>query len=76
LSDLGGHARKRKDSKMLVLTRKMGEKILIGDNVVIEIVKVQGNRVWIGLDAPVSVKILREEIADKAKKETQPCNSR
>ena len=59
---------------MLVLTRKMGEKILIGDNVVIEIVRVQGNRVWIGLDAPASVKILREEIADKAKKETQPCS--
>ena len=61
---------------MLVLTRKMGEKILIGDNVVIEIVKVQGNRVWIGLEAPASVKILREEIKGKPKKETQSCNSR
>ena len=61
---------------MLVLTRKASEKILIGDNVVIEVVKVQGNRVWIGLEAPASVKILREEIADKAKKEKQPCNLR
>ena len=60
---------------MLVLTRKMGEKILIGNDVVVEIVKVQGNRVWIGLDAPVSVKILREEIAIK-EKEKQPCNLR
>ena len=58
---------------MLVLTRKASEKILIGDNVVIEVVKVQGNRVWIGLDAPVSVKILREEIAIK-EKEKQPCS--
>ena len=59
---------------MLVLTRKASEKILIGDNVVIEVVRVQGNRVWIGLEAPAAVKILREEIADKAKKEKQPCS--
>lgn len=58
---------------MLVLTRKASEKILIGDSVVIEIVKVQGNRVWIGLDAPASIKILREEVLQKAK-ETQSCS--
>ena len=60
---------------MLVLTRKASEKILIGDNVVIEIVRVQGNRVWIGLEAPASVKILREEIKGK-EKEKQSCSSK
>ena len=54
---------------MLVLTRKASEKILIGDNVIIEIVKIQGNRVWIGLEAPASVRIVREEIAAKPQKE-------
>ena len=54
---------------MLVLTRKAEEKILIGDNVVVTISKIQGNRVWIGLDAPASVRIVREEIAAKPQKE-------
>ena len=60
---------------MLVLTRKIGEKILIGSDVVVTISKVQGNRVWIGLEAPAAVKILREEIAIK-EKETQSCSGK
>jgi carbon storage regulator len=75
LSDLADHARKKEEGKMLVLSRKIGEKILIGNDVVVTISKVQGNRVWIGLEAPASVKILRDEIAHK-EKETQPCNLR
>jgi len=68
--DLADHARKaRKESKMLVLTRKTGERIMIGDNVFVTISKIQGNRVWIGLDAPASVRIVREEIAAKPQKE-------
>ena len=58
---------------MLVLTRKIGEKILIGNDVVVTISKIQGNRVWIGLEAPAAVKILREEIAIK-EKEKQSCS--
>lgn len=54
---------------MLVLTRKASERILIGDNVVVTISKIQGNRVWIGLEAPESIRIVREEIAAKPQKE-------
>lgn len=49
---------------MLVLGRKIGERILLGDDVVITVVKVAGNKVRLGIDAPDSVKILREEIAE------------
>ncbi len=48
---------------MLVLTRKPGEKVFIGDDIVVAVVEVTGNRVRIGIDAPDHVRILREELA-------------
>jgi carbon storage regulator len=47
---------------MLVLTRKIGERIYIGDDVVITIVKVEGQRTRIGIDAPDNVPIWRQEL--------------
>lgn len=47
---------------MLVLTRKAGESILIGDNIRLTLVRVQGNRVRVGIDAPGSVRIVRGEL--------------
>lgn len=47
---------------MLVLSRKIGEKIVIGDNIVVEVVKVKGNRVSLGLVAPANVSIMRAEL--------------
>ena len=47
---------------MLVLSRKPGEKILIGDNVAITVVRIGPNTVRIGIDAP-GLNIVREEIA-------------
>jgi carbon storage regulator len=47
---------------MLVLTRKAGERIVIADNIVVEVLEVQGNRVRIGIQAPQGVPILREEL--------------
>jgi carbon storage regulator CsrA len=47
---------------MLVLSRKSGERIHIGDNITIEIRRVAGNRVTIALDAPRDVRILRGEL--------------
>jgi carbon storage regulator len=47
---------------MLVLTRKAGERIVIDNNIVIEVLEVQGNRVRIGIQAPSGVTILREEL--------------
>ena len=48
---------------MLVLTRKLGESIQVGDGIVIRIVEVRRSRVRIGIEAPSSIRIQREEIA-------------
>lgn len=47
---------------MLVLSRKPGEKILIGDDVVVTIVRIGPNTVRIGIEAPRTMNIVREEI--------------
>jgi carbon storage regulator len=47
---------------MLVLTRKEGEQLLIGDNIVITINRISGNRVAIGIEAPRDVRIVRSEL--------------
>ena len=49
---------------MLVLTRKLGESVRIGDDVVVTVVGVRGNQIRLGIDAPQEVKIRREEISD------------
>ena len=48
---------------MLVLSRKLGEKIVIGDNIVVTVVKIDRNQIRIGIDAPSDVPVYREEIA-------------
>lgn len=50
---------------MLVLTRKEGEKIRIGDDIVISVVRVNGDKVRIGIEAPTSMTILRDELKAK-----------
>jgi carbon storage regulator CsrA len=63
---------------MLVLSRKTGERIHIGDNITIEVRRVAGNRVTIALDAPRDVRILRGELEraahefDEVKEEPAP----
>ncbi len=47
---------------MLVLSRKLGEKIVIGDNIVVTIVKIDRNQIRIGIEAPGEVPVYREEI--------------
>jgi carbon storage regulator len=47
---------------MLVLTRKLGEEVLIGDNIKLVVNRIAGNRVTIGIDAPGNVTILRGEL--------------
>ncbi|REJ82633.1 MAG: carbon storage regulator [Planctomycetota bacterium] len=48
---------------MLVLTRKANESILIGDNIELTVVEVRGNRVKLGIVAPRTVPVLRQEVA-------------
>lgn len=47
---------------MLVLSRKVGESIRIGNNVKVTVVKIMGNRIRIGVEAPKDVRISREDI--------------
>ncbi len=51
---------------MLVLSRKSGQRIQIGDDITVEIRRIAGNRVTIALEAPKSVRILRGELDDVA----------
>lgn len=53
---------------MLILTRKIGETIMIGESVKITVLNVKGNQVRIGIDAPKDVSIHREEIYQKIKR--------
>jgi carbon storage regulator len=50
---------------MLCLSRREGEKIVIGDNIVVTVVEVSGDRVRIGIDAPKEVSVHREELQIK-----------
>jgi carbon storage regulator len=50
---------------MLVLSRKTGEQLLIGRNVLVTVLKVQGNRVKLGVSGPPEVPIMREELRDR-----------
>jgi carbon storage regulator len=52
---------------MLVLSRKVGERIYVGDNIVLEIRRIAGNRVTVALDAPRDVRILRGELEGPAR---------
>ena len=56
---------------MLTITRKPGERIMIGDDVVIEIVEVTGNTVRVGITAPRSRLIYREELWERVRLENQ-----
>jgi len=47
---------------MLVLSRKLGEKIIIGDNIVVTVVKIDRNQIRIGIEAPSDIPVYREEI--------------
>ncbi|WP_455487742.1 carbon storage regulator CsrA [Haemophilus sp.] len=52
---------------MLILTRKVGESVLIGNDISITILSVRGNQVKLGVDAPKEVSVHREEIYQRIK---------
>lgn len=49
---------------MLVLSRKVGEKIWIGDDVTVEIVDIRGDKIRLGITAPAEVSVDREEVRE------------
>ena len=54
---------------MLILTRKLNEKIMIGDDIVIVISQINRNNVSVGIDAPIDVPVHRSEIYDRIQEE-------
>ena len=54
---------------MLILTRRVGETVMIGDEVTVTVLGVKGNQVRIGVNAPKTVAVHREEIYERIKKE-------
>lgn len=56
---------------MLILTRRVGETLMIGDNVQVTVLGVKGNQVRIGVNAPKDVSVHREEIYERIKRERE-----
>ena len=54
---------------MLILTRRVGETVMIGDDVAVTVLGVKGNQVRIGVTAPRTVSVHREEIYERIQKE-------
>jgi carbon storage regulator len=56
---------------MLILSRKVNEKIMIGDDISISIIEIRGDQVRLGVDAPKKVKVFRQEVFDAIKAENK-----
>jgi carbon storage regulator len=64
----------RKDPSMLVLSRRPGERINIGDGIVITLVSIQGNRIRIGIEAPKAISVRRHEL-DESTNDAARCQT-
>lgn len=56
---------------MLILTRKLGESIIIGDNIKIKVVEINNQQIRLGVDAPKDIIVHREEVYNKIKEENK-----
>ena len=60
---------------MLILTRRVGETVMIGDDVTVTVLGVKGNQVRVGVNAPKEVPVHREEIYERIRHETEATNA-
>jgi carbon storage regulator len=56
---------------MLILTRRVGETVMIGNDVTVTVLGVKGNQVRVGVNAPKEIAVHREEIYERIKREAQ-----
>lgn len=61
---------------MLILTRRVGESLMIGDDVTVTVLASKGNQIRIGIDAPRDVEVHREEIYERIHNEAKEQNSK
>jgi carbon storage regulator len=54
---------------MLIITRKPGEKVMLGDDIVVHVMEILGNSVRVGIEAPRALAVYREEIWDAVRRE-------
>jgi len=57
---------------MLVLSRKQNERIVIGESVVVTVVRISGDKVRVGIEAPAEMRVVRDEIVDRLDESTAP----
>ena len=56
---------------MLILTRKIGESLLIGDNIRVAVLEIRGKQVRLGIDAPPDIAVMREELFQQVNRENR-----
>jgi carbon storage regulator len=60
---------------MLIITRRAGEKIMLGDDIVVEVMEIVGSTVRVGIQAPRAVPVYREELWDLVRAENEAAAS-